>query len=90
MEKSNFSLNADSFINKKILYLWITQYSAYPPECIGQHGRNVRISAMWDILRNGDTRTNILKYNFENYIETHDQNLWQVIAKRFGNFPFIF
>lgn len=28
--------------------------------------------------------------NFEKYIETLDQNLWSVIAKFFGNVPFIF
>ena len=80
--------------NENRLYVWRTQDEAYRPECVGQHGRNVRISAMfWGCVTYSGVGTLVPvsgNMNSEKYIETLDENLWPVIVKHFGNSPFIF
>lgn len=60
-----------------------TQDEAYRPECVGQQGRNVRISDMfWGCVTYSGVGTLVPiagNMNLEKYIETLDQNLWSVI-----------
>lgn len=49
--------------NGNRLYVWKTQDEVYQQQCVGQHGRDVRICVMFlgmcDILRKVVTSTNI-------------------------------
>lgn len=59
----------------------------------GEHGRNVRIDALFlaIVWQTQDTSTISGNMNSEKYIKTQVvQNLWQVTAERFQNSPFIF
>ena len=76
------------------LYVWRTADEAYRPACVGEHGRNVRISAMfWVCVTYSGVGTLVPitgNMNSEKYINTLDEFLWPVVTKQFGNSPFIF
>ena len=80
--------------NENRLYVWRTQDEAYRPECVGQHGRNVKLSAMfWGCVTYSGVGTLVSisgNMDSEKYIETLDENLWPAIVKHFGNSSFLF
>jgi len=80
--------------NENRLYIWRTADETYRPACVGQHGRNVRLSAMFSgcvtYLGVGTLVPITGNMNSEKYINTLDQYLWPVVDKQLGNSPFIF
>lgn len=82
------------------LYVWRKKDEAYRPECVGQHGqgqgrgRNIRVSCMfWGCVTYSGVGTLVpVEGNIDTnkYINILDQHLWPVVAKNFGNSPYIF
>jgi hypothetical protein len=72
------------------LYVWRTADEAYRPACVGEHGRNVRISAMFWVCVTYSRVPITGNMNSEKYINTLDEFLWPVVTKQFGNSSFIF
>ena len=76
------------------LYVCKTADEVYHPACVGEHGRNVRISAMFWVHVTYSGVGKLLpitgNMNSEKYINTLDEFLWPVVTKQFGNSSFIF
>jgi hypothetical protein len=74
-----FSDETQVVISKEIcLYVWRTGDEAYRPACVGQHGRNMRISAMFWVC---------VTYSGVGTLVSITGNM---NSEKFGNSPFIF
>ena len=78
------------------LKVWRKSSEVWRPECLGYvtepPSTNLKIM-VWGCLTYRDVGTLVMingNMNSDKYIETFDNNLWQVVAKHFGNTPYLF